>query len=100
MCDNYHKRRDLVLEILKKNDLYQYTPGGAFYLLIDISSTGMDSKEFAYQLLKDKKVAVAPGDTFGQISKKYIRISFAASEDDLTKGVERICEMIRELTQE
>jgi aspartate aminotransferase/aminotransferase len=96
MRNNYKKRRDLVLEILKTNNLYQYTPMGAFYLMIDISSTGMDSKEFAFRLLEDKKVAVAPGDTFGQVSKKYIRVSFAASKDDLIKGIKRICEMIRE----
>ena len=92
----YKKRRDLALEILKKNNLYQYTPGGAFYLLIDISSTGMNSTEFAYHLLEEKKVAVAPGSTFGSISQNHIRISFASSEDNIKEGLQRICEMIEE----
>lgn len=94
MCAAYKKRRDLVIEILKENNLYKYTPGGAFYLLIDISSTGMDSKEFAYRLLEEKKVAVAPGSTFGNVTKNYIRISFASSVGDIKRGLQKICEMI------
>jgi aspartate/methionine/tyrosine aminotransferase len=99
MCIAYKKCRDLALGILKKNNLYQYTPGGAFYLLIDISSTGMNSQEFAYRLLEEKKVAVAPGSTFGNISKNHIRISFASSEDNIRMGVQRIVEMIKENKQ-
>jgi len=35
--------------------LYRYTPGGAFYLLVDISSTGVDSRDFALTLLEEKE---------------------------------------------
>jgi len=94
MRDIYKYRRDIALDILKEYGLYRYTPKGAFYLLIDISSTGMDSRDFAFRLLEEKKVAVAPGSTFGKISKDHIRISYASSEDSIRKGMERICEMI------
>ncbi len=59
----------------------------------------MDPKEFAYRLIEEKKVAVAPGSTFGSISKNYVRISFAASEDNIKKGLQRICEMIEDYKQ-
>jgi len=92
----YKHRRDIVLNILSEYNLYKYTPEGAFYLLIDISSTGMNSHDFSLRLLEEKKVAVAPGNTFGQMAKDYIRISFASSEENLIEGIKRICLMILE----
>ncbi|MBT4499665.1 MAG: aminotransferase class I/II-fold pyridoxal phosphate-dependent enzyme [Gemmatimonadetes bacterium] len=92
----YHRRRDIALDVLRQHDLYQYTPGGAFYLLIDISSTGMDAREFTLRLIQEKRVAAAPGDTFGQVSARHIRISIASSDDNIREGVTRICEIIKE----
>ena len=96
MRDAYRRRRDVALGVLRQHGLYHYTPGGAFYLLIDISATGMDSANFADQLLKRKGVAVVPGSTFGQICADHIRISIAASEEDIHHGMTEICTMIRE----
>lgn len=92
----YKSRRDVALEVLRDYDLYRYTPGGAFYLLIDISSTGMDSRDFAIKLVGEKKVAVTPGSTFGQMCSDHVRISIASSEDNIREGVKRLCEMIRQ----
>lgn len=92
----YKRRRDVALEVLREHGLYRYTPGGAFYLLVDISSTGMDSREFALRLLEEKKVAVAPGSTFGEMCRQHVRISIASSEENLREGLRRICALIRE----
>ena len=96
MRDAYKTRRDAALEVLRDHDLYRYTPGGAFYLLVDISSTGMDSRDFALELLREKGVAVAPGNTFGDVCRDHIRISVASPEEYVREGVRRICQMIRE----
>ena len=96
MRDAYKARRDVALEVLRDNGLYRYTPGGAFYLLVDISSTGIDSRNFALALLKEKKVAVAPGSAFGEMCRDHIRISIASSEENVREGLRRICDMIRE----
>ena len=93
----YKTRRDIVLNILRENDLYFYTPKGAFYILIDIADTGMDSGEFALELLREKKVAVAPGDTFGETAGSYVRVSFSTNTDNLIKGVAILCSRINEL---
>ena len=92
----YKQRRDVALEVLGEFDLYRYSPGGAFYLLIDISATGMDSRDFALELLENKRVAVAPGNTFGQLCANHIRISIASTPENIREGVTRICTMIRE----
>jgi len=96
MVAAYRERRDAVLDVLRENDLYTYTPRGAFYLLLDISGTGLDSYTFAKTLLRERNVAVAPGETFGEIGASYVRVSFAASKEDLVEGITRACAYIRE----
>ena len=97
MVDSYCKRRDIAVEILKKNDLFVYSPQGTIYMLIDISSSGMDSHSFAKSLLRERKVAVSPGDAFGPAGNDYIRICFAAAEGHLREGLKRICDHIKSL---
>ncbi len=91
MVDAYRKRRDIAINILKENDMFAYSPKGAIYMLIDISSSWMSSHDFALSLLHERKVAVSPGDTFGLSGKDYIRICFAVSEDNLREGLYNIC---------
>jgi len=98
MTAAYKHRRDIALEILREYDLYRYTPGGAFYLLVDVSASGLDGREFALRLLDEQKVAVAPGTTFGNLSAGHVRISFAAHEDEIKEGMHRLCKMIRDRT--
>lgn len=95
MKQEYQKRRDLAVRILKKNNLYTYTPCGTFYILVDISSSGLSSSKFVLKLLQEKKVGVAPGITFGKKADRFVRICFAASWDDLREGLEKICQFIK-----
>jgi aspartate aminotransferase/aminotransferase len=95
MVGQYRKRRDLAMEILKKHGLFSYSPAGAFYVLVDISSTGMDSDAFADRLLNEQRVAVAPGATFGALAGKYIRVSMATEDKTIAEGLERICKYIK-----
>jgi aspartate aminotransferase/aminotransferase len=92
----YKERRDKVVDILRKKGLYRYTPSGAFYILIDISKTGMNSTDFAVDLLTTHKVAVAPGETFGQTTDSFIRICFATDTNQLVEGVNILCDRINE----
>ena len=97
MRDAYAKRMQIALDILREYDLYRYSPGGAIYLLIDIAPSGLNSHDFATRLLQEKGVAVAPGSTFGAMCADHVRISIAASEDHIRRGVTGICEMVRAL---
>ena len=95
MVEQYRRRRDLALNILRKHNLFSYTPHGAFYVLVDISGTGMESNAFADRLLKEQRVAVAPGATFGETARRSIRITLAAEERVVAEGLERICAFIK-----
>jgi len=94
MVDSYRRRRDAALKILQNYGLKTYIPQGALYLFVNISKAGMDSFDFALELLEKKKVAVAPGITFGEQGKNYVRICFVADEESLVEGVKRFCEFV------
>ncbi|MBM3859512.1 MAG: pyridoxal phosphate-dependent aminotransferase [Verrucomicrobia bacterium] len=63
-------------------------PMGAFYMLPNISSFGLGSVQFCERLLEEQKVACVPGIAFG--SDAHIRLSYACSMENITKGLERI----------
>ncbi|MDR3591351.1 MAG: pyridoxal phosphate-dependent aminotransferase [Negativicutes bacterium] len=94
MRDAYKIRRDIALDILRRYGLYEYTPNGAFYLMVNVSRLGNDSGEIAKRLLRETKVAVAPGTAFGKSMVQYVRISLAASEEDIREGMERLCRAV------
>jgi aspartate aminotransferase/aminotransferase len=83
-----------VTEIMEPLDVLATRPGGAFYVLLDISATGQTSDEFALGLLQSKNVAVAPGITFGSNSDRYVRLSTALTHEDLAEGCKRIGEYV------
>ena len=88
MVSIFEKRRDLCVKLLKDiPDVKFNVPEGAFYIFLDVSSYEKDSMKFANELL-EYGVAVIPGVPFGKDG--YIRISYASSEDDIKKGIERI----------
>ena len=91
MVATYDKRRHLVHEGLNAIDGIQcINPESTFYAFPNISSTGLSSWDFAKYLVKEHKVAVVPGSIFGQAGEGYVRLSFAASMDQLKEGIARI----------
>jgi len=91
MVVTYDKRRHLVHGGLNAIDGIQcINPESTFYAFPNISSTGLSSWDFAKYLVKEHKVAVVPGSIFGQAGEGYVRLSFAASMDQLKEGIARI----------
>lgn len=93
MRQAYRRRRDLAVEALKARNAHTYTPRGAFYVLIDVSASGLDGHAFALKLLDQKRVSVAPGPTFGEVTRDYVRVSLASSEADIETGINAIFEL-------
>ena len=91
MVVTYDKRRHLVHEGLNAIDgIKCINPESTFYAFPNISSTGLSSWEFAKYLAREHKVAVVPGSIFGRAGEGYVRLSFAASMEQLKKGIDRI----------
>jgi len=97
MVDAYRERRDLCVGLLEESRMLISRPQGAFYIMADVSASGMNSRDFAFDLVKSKQVAVAPGTAFGQTAKDSVRISLASSPEDLSTGIARIIERIEEI---
>jgi aspartate aminotransferase len=90
-CAEYESRRDVMLQLLSGQEkIKAFKPLGAFYMFCDITGTGMGSMEFAAKLLKDKKVAVIPGEPFGDDG--HVRLSFATDLEKIREGVGRIAQ--------
>lgn len=97
MVTEYNRRRRLMVNRLNEMGLPCFMPGGAFYAFPSIKSTGMGSLEFCEKLLASKKVAVVPGDAFGESGEGYIRISYSYSVEHIIEALDRIEEFINEL---
>ena len=97
MRDAYDERRRFLVYHLRKMGLDCFEPYGAFYVFPSIRKFGLSSEEFAEKLLKEEKVAVVPGNTFGASGEGFIRISYAYSLDNLKKAMERMERFIKSL---
>ena len=95
MRETYRRRRDLAVSLLKARDRYLYTPHGAFYILIDVTDpngVARRGRQFGLDLLQERNVAVAPGSGFGNVAAHCVRVSLAAADDEIERGVREICE--------
>lgn len=90
MRESYDQRRKFLYHELQRMGLPCFEPQGAFYMFPNIREFGLSSGEFALKLLKEEKVAVVPGDSFGECGEGFVRISYAASLQNLKEAVNRI----------
>lgn len=95
MIASYRQRRNYFVKSLREAGLSCHTPGGAFYAFPSIQSTGLTSEEFAEGLLKEQRVAVVPGNVFGEGGEGHIRCSYAASMEQLEEAVDRIAVFVK-----
>lgn len=95
MVEEFKNRRDILFDSLSECDnIRPVKPKGAFYMMVDISKTGLSSKDFSDKLLDEKGIAVTPGTAFGNSGDGFIRISFGCSLDDINYAVKQIKEFI------
>ena len=73
------------------------TPGGAFYVFVNIKKTGMTSEAFCEYMLEDAGVAMLPGTSFGQFGEGFIRICYAVGQDEINNAFEKIKKSISKL---
>ncbi len=90
MVREYNRRRRLFVTGLNELGLDCFEPRGAFYAFPSVQSTGMTSSQFAEGLLNQQKVAVVPGDVFGESGAGFLRCSYASSLDELKTALERM----------
>lgn len=97
---DYDMRRRFIVDGFNKIGLTCFEPKGAFYAFPCIKSTGLSSEEFAERLIKSKRVAVVPGNAFGESGEGYIRVSYCYSIENIKAALTRIEEFVKELKNE
>ena len=96
MRGEYDMRRRYIVDELNKMGLTCFEPEGAFYVFPSIQSTGLSSEEFCERLLKEKHVAVVPGNAFGDSGEGFIRISYCYSIKHITEAIKRMRAFLEE----
>lgn len=97
MREEYDLRRRYTVSRFNEMGLTCFEPEGAFYVFPSIKSTGLSSDDFCEKLIMDKRVAVIPGNAFGDCGEGHIRVSYCYSIDNIKKAADRIEEFVNSL---
>lgn len=98
MIEAFANRRKLIMSLLDEIPGLSYVkPYGAFYIMVDVSGLGMTSTEFAQKLLEEKYVATVPAVGLDDKTGKFVRFSYATSEENIQEGLRRVKELVQEL---
>jgi len=97
MVAEFARRRELTISYLDKIKIPFIKPKGAFYVFPSIKEFSFSSEQLADYLLEEARVAVVPGNAFGDSGEGYIRISFSPPYEEIESGLKRMEEAIKEL---
>ena len=95
----YSGRRDLVASLLQRLGSVTYNrPDGTFYAFVRLPDH-LDDTEFVSRLLEEEGVIMGAGSRYGQSAKGFVRLSFAAADDQITAGLERFGQLVERLAR-
>ncbi len=100
MRSEYDKRRRFLVKSFNEIGLTCFEPRGAFYAFPSVKGTRLTGDLFANRLLMTERVAVVPGDAFGECGNFHIRCSYATGMAQLTEAVERISRFVKRVGEE
>ncbi len=94
--DDYIRRRALMMDLLNGiPSLSASEPEGAFYVMVDVTATGMDGTTFAARAMEEAKVQVIPLETLPG-GEGFVRLSYAAEDDVIQEGLKRLSEWLND----
>ena len=98
MVAEFAKRRRLIADGLQSiPGVNCPEPEGAFYAFPSIKDTGLTSAQFEERAMQDAGVALLSGSAFGKFGEGYVRLSYANSQENISKALERLDAMVRAL---
>ncbi len=98
MVEEFRKRRDLIVNGLNQiKGISCVMPKGAFYVFPNIKKLGMTSDQVFDYFLNKAGVAALSGTAFGKYGEGYLRMSYANSQDNLKRALERINDAVAKL---
>jgi aminotransferase len=97
MTAEYDTRRRFLVDGLRKIGIPCFEPEGAFYVFPNVGAFGMTSEEFCERLLYEGRVAIVPGNAFGDCGEGFARISYAYSLKHIKEALDRIEAFVKTL---
>ncbi|MFI5043128.1 MAG: aminotransferase class I/II-fold pyridoxal phosphate-dependent enzyme, partial [Acidimicrobiales bacterium] len=98
MVAEFKARRDLIVDGLNAiPGISCLRPSGAFYVLPEVSGTGLSGTELAHRLLYEAGVSTLAGTAFGGVATDHIRLSYATSQANIRTALERIGQFVGKL---
>ena len=93
IAEPFRRRRALAQGVLNgQNAVVPIPSQGAMYLMLDIRATGLSGEEFANRLLDTHKIAVMPGESFGQAAAGHLRVAMTIEDGAFVAALERLCQ--------
>lgn len=97
MMKTYRERRDILVDGLNHIPGIRCLKGdGAFYVFPNITGTGMTSDQFAEFALTKARVALLPGNNFGEYGEGHVRLTYANNETNIREGLLRLSKALEE----
>jgi arginine:pyruvate transaminase len=94
----FRRRRDIALALLGRQNIVRHAPAqGAMYLMLDIRATGLSGIAFAERLLDEARIAVMPGESFGEAAAGHVRVAMTVDDDSLEAALARLLTFAQEL---
>ena len=98
MAAEFAQRRRLITDGLRSiPGVHCPEPEGAFYAFPSIRETGLSSAEFEERVLSEAGVALLSGSAFGEYGEGYVRLSYANSQENISKALARLAEFVGKL---
>lgn len=99
IAEPFRRRRAIALDILSKQNVVRSVPnGGAMYMMLDISATGLSGDSFANALLDKHHIATMPGESFGKAAAGHLRVAMTIADDDFAQAMQTLCAFAKSLT--
>ncbi len=95
MVHQYDQRRQVIVQGLNSIGMPCFEPRGAFYTFPSIENTSLSSEEFSERLLFEQKVAVVPGNAFGDCGEGFVRCSYATSTVNIEDALGRMETLVK-----
>lgn len=92
---DFNGRRRYAFDRLQAMGLKASLPAGGYFFWVPVQELGSTGRDFALQLLRDHKVLVWPGESFGASGRGFIRLSLSGDEGRLRQGLSRLAEFVR-----
>lgn len=98
VAEPFRRRREMALNLIDKQNLVKAIPcSGAMYLMLDIRATGLSGEEFGDRLLEEHRIAVMPGESFGQAASGHLRVAMTTDDESFEKALSTLLDFANEV---